>query len=155
MLGAITVFLSFINIGGGFKITSKMIDLFTPLPTPSNSIENENFLSNAIDNSNNIVENNIKSSNYYIYPVLLFTFGLLYQTILQNPTATQLPFIGGITASLLCISAIQQLSNQKSASQGNLFGMYGVYIALITSLSAQWMANPAQNTLQVVIYLFI
>jgi NAD/NADP transhydrogenase beta subunit len=47
-----------------------------------------------------------------------------------------------------CIAGIGSLSSQKTARFGNVLGMSGVAVAVVTTLASLWIANPGSETLE-------
>ena len=58
--------------------------------------------------------------------------------------------IVGMGAAAASISAIAQLSDQKTASNGNFVGIIGVFAALAASLATAYMQNPQAYTIEVI-----
>ncbi|KJH41659.1 NAD(P) transhydrogenase subunit beta domain protein [Dictyocaulus viviparus] len=94
-LGA--AFISSINIGGGFLITKRMLDMFRRKEDPPEY----NFL--------------------YTIPAALFLGGYYYGLQTNAPSAHSLAYLG---SSLCCVGALSGLSNQKTARVGNVLDLY-------------------------------
>lgn len=122
-LGA--AFVSSINIGGGFTITKRMLDMFK---RPSNYFREEN-------SSKKFFPHNLADPPEYNYlfgipaVVLLgsYSHGMLYGF-------EQIHGIAALTSSLCCVGAISGLSSQNSARIGNSLGIIGVTGAVCTTL---------------------
>ncbi|RCN38210.1 NAD(P)(+) transhydrogenase, alpha subunit [Ancylostoma caninum] len=114
-LGA--AFISSINIGGGFLITKRMLDMFKRPGDPP-------------------------EYNYmYAVPAALFLGGYYYGLQTGAPSAHSLAYLG---SSLCCVGALGGLSSQKTARVGNALGMTGVAGGLAATLG---VLNPDQDTL--------
>ncbi|PAA90481.1 hypothetical protein BOX15_Mlig031306g1, partial [Macrostomum lignano] len=99
-LGAVAAFISSINIGGGFLVTQRMLDMFKRPTDPPEF----NYL--------------------YLVPgaTLVGGYGaLLYQG--GGHDLHQLAYLG---SSLCCVGALTGLSSQKTCRLGNALGMIGV-----------------------------
>ena len=107
-LAATSVFVSTINIAGGFRITQRMLDMFK---RPGDPEEHRSLL--AIPAAGFI------SAYYYS---LMNGYSDLAQA-------------GYIASSLCCIGAIGGLSSQSTSRFGNAIGMAGVGTGLATTLS--------------------
>ncbi|EYC00527.1 hypothetical protein Y032_0115g517 [Ancylostoma ceylanicum] len=114
-LGA--AFISSINIGGGFLITKRMLDMFKRPGDPPEY----NFM--------------------YAVPAALFLGGYYYGLQTGAPSAHSLAYLG---SSLCCVGALGGLSSQKTARVGNALGMTGVAGGLAATLG---VLNPDQDTL--------
>jgi hypothetical protein len=110
-------FVSSINIGGGFTITKRMLDMFKRPTDPPEY----NYL--------------------YVIPggVLLGTYALGAVNGFE-----QIHGIAALISSLCCVGAISGLSSQHSARLGNSLGMIGVSGAVLTTLGH---LNPDPQTL--------
>eukprot|EP01038_Epipyxis_sp_PR26KG_P005384 gene5384-7464_t len=121
LLGSIAIFLSSINIGGGFRVTNRMLDLFRRPQDPKDYLE-------------------------YLYaPAVLALFGVAYGSI---SGFEQLPSVAGIGAAVACIASISSLSQQKSARTGSLIGSIGVAVAIAASLGSIWVQSPNVETIK-------
>ncbi|KAK6033422.1 putative NAD(P) transhydrogenase subunit beta [Ostertagia ostertagi] len=114
-LGA--AFISSINIGGGFLITKRMLDMFKRQGDPP-------------------------EYNYmYAVPAALFLGGYYYGLKSGAPCAHSLAYLG---SSLCCVGALAGLSSQKTARVGNALGMTGVAGGLAATLG---ILSPDHDTL--------
>ncbi|KAK6766800.1 hypothetical protein RB195_026214 [Necator americanus] len=114
-LGA--AFISSINIGGGFLITKRMLDMFKRPGDPP-------------------------EYNYmYAVPAALFLGGYYYGLQTGAPSAHSLAYLG---SSLCCVGALGGLSSQKTSRVGNALGMTGVAGGLAATLG---VLSPDQDTL--------
>eukprot|EP00596_Hydrurales_sp_CCMP1899_P008523 CAMPEP_0119050994 /NCGR_PEP_ID=MMETSP1177-20130426/72753_1 /TAXON_ID=2985 /ORGANISM="Ochromonas sp, Strain CCMP1899" /LENGTH=670 /DNA_ID=CAMNT_0007030039 /DNA_START=14 /DNA_END=2026 /DNA_ORIENTATION=- len=120
-LGAISILLSAINIFGGFSVATKMLSLFKRPDDP------------------------IEYFGMYKWPVGVLSAGVIAGSISGYE---QMPVIAGAGASVACIAGIGSLSSQKTARFGNVLGMGGVAVAVVTTLSSLWIANPGSETLE-------
>lgn len=107
--GAASVLLAFVNIGGGFVITKRMLDMFKRATDPP------------------------EYAWLYIVPGALFGGGFL---VAASTGMAGLVQAGYLVSSLLCISSISGLSAQSTARQGNLLGILGVTSGVLASLGA-------------------
>ena len=107
--GAASVLLAFANIGGGFVITKRMLDMFKRPTDPP------------------------EYPWLYAVPGVLFGGGYLAAAATGMAGLVQ---AGYLVSSVLCISSISGLSTQNTARQGNLFGMLGVGSGVLASLAA-------------------
>ena len=92
-LGALATAVSAINIVGGFKVTTKMLDLFRRPDDPEESYE------------------------LYALPVAAAVAGTAATTL--GGGAEQMPAVAGAAAAVACMSGIGGLSSQSSARMGN------------------------------------
>lgn len=109
VLGAASVLLAFVNIGGGFVVTKRMLDMFK---RPSDPTE---------------------------YPWLYAIPGVLFGGGYIAAAATGMAGLvqaGYLVSSVLCISSISGLSAMNTARQGNLLGILGVGSGVLASLAA-------------------
>jgi len=107
-IATIAVFISSINISGGFLITKRMLDMFK---RPSDPPE-YNMLS--------------------VLPGCLYSLAYL-GAIYFGKDITQVSYL---TASLCAIFSLAGLATQKTARLGNNFGMMGVGIGVLATLGA-------------------
>lgn len=114
-LGA--AFISSVNIGGGFLITKRMLDMFKRVDDPPEY----NYL--------------------YAIPGAVFLGGYFYGLHTGSPSAHSLAYLG---SSLCCVGALGGLSSQKTARLGNALGMTGVAGGLAATLG---ILSPDPNTL--------
>eukprot|EP00096_Caligus_rogercresseyi_P009850 TRINITY_DN3439_c0_g1_i2.p1 TRINITY_DN3439_c0_g1~~TRINITY_DN3439_c0_g1_i2.p1 ORF type:complete len:1054 (+),score=233.86 TRINITY_DN3439_c0_g1_i2:283-3444(+) len=98
-LAATAAFISFINVSGGFVVTTRMLDMFKRPNDPPEY----NYL--------------------YGIPagVFLGSYGLT--ALAGYPEVHQMAYLG---SSLACVGALAGLSTQKTARLGNILGMIGV-----------------------------
>lgn len=108
-LGALSVLLAFVNIGGGFVITKRMLDMFRRPGDPSDY------------------------PWLYAIPAGIFGAGFIAAASTGMAGIVQ---AGYLVSSILCISSIQGLAAQATARQGNLLGMLGVASGVLASLAA-------------------
>eukprot|EP01083_Nonionella_stella_P025160 69312_1 len=114
-LGAISLGLSCINIGGGFLVTQRMLNMFR--------------------------RDKSEKDYAYLYGIPLATFmsGYAY-TRMQGITETVQ--MGYLAASLGCIGGIAGLSKQSTARIGNALGMVGVSTGVLCTIGAiPWAAG--------------
>ncbi|KAI0989353.1 hypothetical protein GJ496_010796 [Pomphorhynchus laevis] len=110
-LAIIAIILSCINIGGGFTITSRMLNMFK-------------------------IKGELQQYNYlYAAPFVcsLTLFGLALKLL----PATELEFATNFIAGLCCFASIASLNNQKLAKKGLYLGMTGVSLGLVSTLSSR------------------
>ncbi|TKR72239.1 hypothetical protein L596_019717 [Steinernema carpocapsae] len=116
-LALAAAFISSINIGGGFLITKRMLDMFRRPTDP----KEYNFL--------------------YGIPAAAF-LGTYGASVMQGvPEIHSLACLG---SSLCCVGALAGLSNQKTARLGNSLGMIGVSGGLATTVG---LLNPSTEVL--------
>ena len=107
--GAASVLLAFANIGGGFVITKRMLDMFKRPTDPPE------------------------------YPWLYAVPGVLFGGGYIAAAATGMAGLvqaGYLVSSILCISSISGLSAMNTARQGNMLGILGVSSGVLASLAA-------------------
>ena len=107
--GAASVLLAFVNIGGGFVITKRMLDMFKRASDPP------------------------EYAWLYVVPGAIFGGGFL---VASSTGMAGLVQAGYLVSSVLCISSISGLSAQSTARQGNLLGILGVTSGVLASLGA-------------------
>ncbi|CAJ1934254.1 unnamed protein product [Cylindrotheca closterium] len=110
-MGAIATLLSFINISGGFLISGKMLDLFRRPEDPKEYFE------------------------FYLVPVAMILTGMAVAVFSPIGDLGVMSGTVEIAASILCISAIAGLANQKTARTGNVLGLTGVGLGLAATAS--------------------
>ncbi|KAK0390468.1 hypothetical protein QR680_019368 [Steinernema hermaphroditum] len=116
-LALAAAFISSINIGGGFLITKRMLDMFKRPTDP----KEYNFL--------------------YGIPAVAF-LGSYGASVFQGfPEIHSLACLG---SSLCCVGALAGLSNQKTARLGNSLGMIGVSGGIATTVG---ILNPSVDVL--------
>jgi len=103
-LGAAALILSTVNIVGGFRITTKMLDLFSRPEDP------------------------VAPVGLFAPPLLLALVGTIAGTL--HFGFQQLPAIAAAAAATLCIAGIGGLATQKTAGLGNLAGVAGVTLGV-------------------------
>jgi len=108
-LGAIALGLSCVNIGGGFLVTHRMLNMFRRPDDPKDHI--------------------------YLFgiPAATFVSGYAYSRAIGLTETVQM---GYLAASLGCIGGIAGLSKQSSARMGNALGMMGVGTGVMATLGA-------------------
>ena len=109
-LSAAAIFLSSINIAGGFLITKRMLDMFRRPGDPPEY----NYL--------------------YAIPALGFMGAYLGATYAGG--VSNLHQMAYLASAICCISSIGGLSTQKSARLGNAIGMVGVSTGIMATLDA-------------------
>jgi NAD(P) transhydrogenase len=114
-LAAFSVLISSINIGGGFVITKRMLDMFKR----KTDAPEYNYL--------------------YSIPGLMFASTFLLANTQGYSGIYQL---GYIAASLCCIAGVSGLSSQKTARIGNASGITGIVIGILTTLTAMHFPLP-------------
>lgn len=114
-LAALAVLASAVNIGGGFTITQRMLDMFK---RPTDPIEH-NYL--------------------YGIPAAVLVGGYAAGHFAGMPEITNATYLA---SSALCIAAIACLSNQSSARTGNALGLVGVSSGIAATLGGLG-ATPA------------
>lgn len=108
-LGAASVLMAFVNIGGGFVITKRMLDMFKRPTDPA------------------------EYPWLYAVPGVLFGGGFIAAATTGMAGLVQ---AGYLVSSVLCISSISGLSTMNTARQGNLLGILGVGSGVLASLAA-------------------
>ncbi|KRX96023.1 NAD(P) transhydrogenase, mitochondrial [Trichinella pseudospiralis] len=116
-LAALACFISSINIGGGFLITQRMLDMFKRSTDPPEY----NYL--------------------YLMPAAVFLGGYGYGLYGNYNEIHSLCYLG---SSLACVGALAGLSSQKTCRLGNALGMIGVAGALVSTIGN---LNPSQQLL--------
>ncbi|KRX84739.1 NAD(P) transhydrogenase, mitochondrial [Trichinella sp. T6] len=116
-LAALACFISSINIGGGFLITQRMLDMFKRPTDPPEY----NYL--------------------YLMPAAVFLGGYGYGFYGNYNEIHSLCYLG---SSLACVGALAGLSSQKTCRLGNALGMIGVAGALVSTIGN---LNPSQQLL--------
>ena len=105
-MGAIATTLSFVNIAGGFLVSGKMLDLFRRPTDPKEYFE------------------------FYGLPVAIILAGMGAAAFGHVGDLGLMSGSVAIASSILCISAIACLANQKTARTGNVLGITGVSLGL-------------------------
>jgi NAD(P) transhydrogenase len=108
-LGALSVLLAFVNVGGGFVITKRMLDMFKRPTDPP------------------------EYPWLYGIPAVLFGGGFLAAASTGTAGLVQ---AGYLVSSVLCIGSISGLATQATARMGNMLGILGVGTGVLSSLLA-------------------
>lgn len=116
-LAASAAFISSINIGGGFLITQRMLDMFKRPTDPP------------------------EYSYLYGIPAAVFLGGYTAGFYMGYPEIHTLTYLG---SSLLCVGALAGLSSQKTCRLGNALGMMGVSGGMAATLG---LINPPAEVL--------
>ncbi|ULT82647.1 hypothetical protein L3Y34_012116 [Caenorhabditis briggsae] len=98
-MALLATFISSVNIGGGFLVTKRMLDMFKRKDDPPE----HNYL--------------------YSIPAAVFLGGYGYGLYAAAPLITSYAYLG---SSLCCVGALAGLSSQKTARVGNALGIIGV-----------------------------
>lgn len=106
-LAALAVLASAVNIGGGFTITQRMLDMFKRPDDP------------------------IEHNNLYAIPAAALLGGWAVGRYLGLDEVTSATYL---VSSALCIAAIACLSQQSSARTGNALGLIGVSSGVVATL---------------------
>ncbi|KAG6161626.1 hypothetical protein E4U11_003285 [Claviceps purpurea] len=109
LFGALSVFLAFINVGGGFVITKRMLDMFKRPTDPPDYP--------------------------WLYAIPAAVFGGGFIAAASTGTAG-LVQAGYLVSSVLCIGSISGLASQATARMGNMLGILGVGSGVLASLLA-------------------
>lgn len=122
-LGALAVFLSTINIVGGFQVSTKMLDLFRRPSDP------EEFY------------------GFYSLPVALGVAATAGGAALGYTNVNDVIAAG---AAVACIAGIGGLATQSTARTGNVLGMSGVALGVAATLSGLYSSgSPPETFIQV------
>lgn len=113
-LAASAVFLASINIGGGFLVTRRMLDMFRRPGDPS--------------------------EHHYLWGVPLLGFLGSYVSTVASANVPVLHQSAYLLASLCCIGALAGLSSQSTSRWGNAMGIMGVSIGLAATLGSLGLA---------------
>ncbi|KAL6879288.1 NAD(P) transhydrogenase beta subunit domain-containing protein [Trichoderma novae-zelandiae] len=108
-LGALSVLLAFVNVGGGFVITKRMLDMFKRSTDPP------------------------EYPWLYAIPATLFGGGFIAAA---STGAAGLVQAGYLISSVLCIGSLSGLGSQATARMGNMLGILGVGSGVLASLAA-------------------
>ncbi|KAL7933948.1 NAD(P) transhydrogenase beta subunit domain-containing protein [Trichoderma chlorosporum] len=108
-LGALSVLLAFVNVGGGFVITKRMLDMFKRKTDPP------------------------EYPWLYGVPAALFGGGFIAAA---STGAAGLVQAGYLISSVLCIGSLSGLASQATARMGNMLGILGVGSGVLASLAA-------------------
>ncbi|KAG5949105.1 hypothetical protein E4U53_006025 [Claviceps sorghi] len=109
LLGALSVLLAFVNVGGGFVITKRMLDMFKRPTDPP------------------------EYPWLYTVPAAVFGCGFVAAA---STGAAGLVQAGYLISSVLCIGSISGLASQATARMGNMLGILGVGSGVLASLLA-------------------
>ncbi|KAG8409378.1 hypothetical protein J3459_017556 [Metarhizium acridum] len=109
VFGALSVLLAFVNVGGGFVITKRMLDMFKRPTDPP------------------------EYPWLYAVPAALFGGGFIAAA---STGAAGLVQAGYLISSVLCIGSISGLASQATARMGNMLGILGVGSGVLASLLA-------------------
>ncbi|KAL3959356.1 hypothetical protein ACCO45_007518 [Purpureocillium lilacinum] len=109
LFGALSVLLAFVNVGGGFVITKRMLDMFKRPTDPP------------------------EYPWLYGIPAVLFGGGFIAAA---STGAAGLVQAGYLASSVLCIGSISGLASQATARMGNMLGILGVGSGVLASLLA-------------------
>ncbi|KAL7919777.1 NAD(P) transhydrogenase beta subunit domain-containing protein [Trichoderma austrokoningii] len=107
--GALSVLLAFVNVGGGFVITKRMLDMFKRPTDPP------------------------EYPWLYAIPATLFGGGFIAAA---STGAAGLVQAGYLISSVLCIGSLSGLASQATARMGNMLGILGVGTGVLASLAA-------------------
>ncbi|EGX87786.1 NAD(P) transhydrogenase [Cordyceps militaris CM01] len=108
-LGALSVLLAFVNVGGGFVITKRMLDMFKRPTDPP------------------------EYPWLYAVPAAVFGGGFVAAAATGVGGLVQ---AGYLASSVLCIGSLSSLASQSTARMGNMLGMLGVSSGVLASLLA-------------------
>jgi NAD(P) transhydrogenase len=114
-LAAIAVLISSINIGGGFVVTKRMLDMFRRPTDPPDY------------------------NHLFSIPAMTSGVGLLAA---YAAGATGVVQMGYLASSLCCIGGIAGLASQKTARMGSALGIIGILSGIVTALTALNMSGP-------------
>ncbi|PHH76634.1 hypothetical protein CDD82_3907 [Ophiocordyceps australis] len=109
LLGAASVLLAFVNVGGGFVITKRMLDMFKRPTDPP------------------------EYPWLYSIPTVIFGGGFIAAA---STGAAGLVQAGYLVSTVLCIGSLSGLASQTTARMGNMLGMLGVGSGILASLLA-------------------
>lgn len=109
MLASSAVLASAINIGGGFTVTQRMLDMFKRPGDPE------------------------EHNDVYMYPTAALAAGSALGIAFG---ASEMPSMAYLASSTACIASIACLSQQKTARLGNALGIMGVTGGITTALAA-------------------
>jgi NAD(P) transhydrogenase len=126
-MGAIATTLSFVNIAGGFLVSGKMLDLFRRPEDPKEFFE------------------------YYGLPVSVLLAGMGAAAFANIGSLGLMSGSVAIASSILCISAIACLANQKTARTGNMLGMTGVTLGLAATAADMELAGAGVTAFEQVV----
>lgn len=107
-LAALAAFISSINIGGGFLVTQRMLDMFKRPTDPP--------------------------EHMYLYGIPAAVFLAGYSYCAQAGTYPDIHQMAYLAASLCCVGALSGLSSQKTSRLGNALGIIGVTSGVAATL---------------------
>lgn len=107
-LAALAAFISSINIGGGFLVTQRMLDMFKRPTDPP--------------------------EHMYLYGIPAAVFLAGYGYCAQAGTYPDIHQMAYLAASLCCVGALSGLSSQKTSRLGNALGIIGVTSGVAATL---------------------
>jgi NAD(P) transhydrogenase len=116
-LAALAAFISSINIGGGFVVTKRMLDMFKRSTDPP------------------------EYTYLYGIPALAFLSG--YGYCASTGTYPDIHQMAYLAASLCCVGALSGLSSQRTSRVGNSLGMIGVTTGVAATLG---LLKPTPET---------
>ncbi|KAM0715800.1 hypothetical protein Q7P37_008314 [Cladosporium fusiforme] len=108
-MGAASVLMAFVNVGGGFVISKRMLDMFRRPTDPPEYMW------------------------LYGVPAALFGGGFIAAATTGMAGLVQ---AGYLVSSMLCIGSLSGLASQATARAGNMLGMLGVGSGVLASLLA-------------------
>ena len=106
-LGFVSLFLSVVNVVGGFTVSTKMLDLFK-----QETDEREHF-------------------ELYALPIGTAALCVILSIVGDFP---QVPLLEESASSVLCIAGIGSLASQKTARAGNALSMVGMGVGIVATL---------------------
>ncbi|QPH03801.1 hypothetical protein C2857_000177 [Epichloe festucae Fl1] len=109
LFGALSVLLAFVNVGGGFVITKRMLDMFKRPTDPP------------------------EYPWLYAVPAAVFGGGFIAAASTGGAGLVQ---AGYLISSVLCIGSLSGLASQATARMGNMLGILGVGSGVLASLLA-------------------
>ncbi|GAB0133689.1 hypothetical protein EsDP_00002089 [Epichloe bromicola] len=109
LFGALSVLLAFVNVGGGFVITKRMLDMFKRPTDPP------------------------EYPWLYAVPAAVFGGGFIAAASTGGAGLVQ---AGYLISTVLCIGSLSGLSSQATARMGNMLGILGVGSGVLASLLA-------------------
>jgi len=122
-LACVSVFMASVNIFGGFRVTSRMLDMFRRPGDPR--------------------------EYRYLWAIPAVTFGSAFVCARMLGGYTAIEELSYLASSIFCISSIGALSSQTTARTGNAMGMVGVFLGVVTTLTSLSGIFPAAVYLQI------
>uniref|UniRef100_A0A0B7BKQ0 NAD(P) transhydrogenase, mitochondrial n=1 Tax=Arion vulgaris TaxID=1028688 RepID=A0A0B7BKQ0_9EUPU len=116
-LAALAAFISSINIGGGFVVTKRMLDMFKRPTDPP------------------------EYTQLYAIPAIAFLSG--YGYCASTGTYPDIHQMAYLAASLCCVGALSGLSSQTTSRLGNAMGIIGVSTGVVATLG---LLKPTPET---------